>query len=1274
MKILFKRFFAAAISVVMTAVNLIPLCISANGINISTEQPVISLADSQPTITNVKISSVNSQIRFLSNGIFGREKISVTVYAKDNSGNSISCIKLFSNNAEIASSSSITYNAEDDSYYAVFTLDKGEYNLSAAACVGTGEIQTMGSLYSINLSESNNYESIEKDFTAVNSDIGSHVLIEDKVPDVKVYPLHVDSYENYVLLDSVGKYSDGNFCSFTDNEKVWTNGAYDFLVNAYDENSGVYSISHKLSNLSDYITVKNSGDIQADFSVIVNGGNSVGENFISAKSEDNSGNISAAVDSVHVEIDNVSPEIVIEKAEIIEDNGISIGNYTENSWINKRVKITVSANDDGSGADRIEMSANGGNVSIDNIMHNGKKVTYTYIVEPDFMGDLSFTAYDNVNNKSKNISYGAKIDIAFPSVTSFEMNQDIDIENYGFSIKNDTIISIEAYDAEPFCSGIDFIELGVVDLNYMDGEYNYNESDIKIIASELVSVSANQTCSFTINAGFKGQIFARAVDCAGNVGKWRNIESLVNDNQEVHNESSYMNINIANAPYTDIDGNPLYDTDQTIIFNVKDYHAGINEIKWYVRTSEGVIMGSDVYSNFSADDTNGWAVQKKHSIITEASKKITVSADENNIEIGLCFTDNAGFSTDWQVQYISIDKTAPEIISFDFDDKSDKSIFNKNRTATVIVNDKNIDFSNELIDITVSDMINKDSTPYKISDWELVSSDNRETLYKVTLSFSADAEYKINFNVQDVTGKKSANAHSASFIIDKTPPDIKITYDNNNSVNDNYYNSDRKATITVTENNFDKNSVKYTLSAFSADNITKIKETDIIPSKLNWIQNPDNKTQWTAVIDFNKEGKFNLSITCIDKAGNKKTVDGEAFYIDKTPPTLEQTFTNGKQKYATNTLIVPKIIISDYNLGNEKQSAEEIDVVINKIDMNGNTGSNFKCTSSKYTPTEKNKQAVYEANYNVFADKLTSDGIYDISITVSDMAGNTVELKNLSLSINRNGSTFELVNSDAKEIVEKFEVYGIPVQEAADIEIREINVSKRVDDIVIIVTHDDKKSYILESDKYTFTEGKTADNNSGWYETIYKIDKSTFSDDGIYSVDIYTSDEVGNENSNQKSTIRFSIDHTPPSIVISGVRDNANLKESEANLRITFSDRNLYSIDSLQGDDMIIKINNDVYNFDDLHNLGADISNDEAGNIVILMNMKADKKNHKVDMSASLIDKAGNISEFKDSAITFRLSATFLMRNGWIAVIIGSVILVVLAVDIFFIVRKARNR
>lgn len=1113
---------------------------------------------SKPVITKIKVKSENSPLNFLPSGIFGREKVTVTIYAKDSNNLEIKDINLYNNSSEIESSEQIKYDPSENAYFLSWILDNGSYNISANAVTENNS----GEIYSINLTQSPEKLN-EKDFTVSTGNTGTCFFIENTSPALEIHTVHTDANNTCINLDELnGKYIDGEFYAYKDNEKIWTNSPFNYLVTSSDENSGIYSISYKSNDLSEYTEIKAPESTQKNFSCLL-------DSIISVKTEDNSGNISE-ITPPSAEIDNTAPIVSIDKAEIIDENDNIAGNYTENKWTDKRIRITVSADDlidgKGSGTEKIELSEPNEKISLISSTQNGKKLTNVYIIEPNFEGTLKFSAYDNVNNKSSEISYAAR--------TSRNIH----------------------------------------------GDY----SDSQIITSS--------------------------------------------------------------PQYSDIDGNPLYSSDQTVKFKVTDSHAGIREIKWYVRTSKGIVSGSDTMSDFNSEYgiTDGWTTAENNGIITDAEKNIKISENENNIEIGLCFSDNDGFETPWEVRHISIDKTKPEIVSVKFNDKnnSGKKYYNHERTAVVTVKERNINSADISAEITNS--LTEYAQPYTSSSWKLISNKSNtdadgENLYQMTVTFHSDAEYKFSVTADDLTGKKSDKSKTSDFIIDKTAPVVKISYDNNEPCNNNYYNKDRTATITINEHNFSQSDVKIALSAFAEDNITKIKSSEIIPNQIQWTQSKNNKDEWTASVKLSKEGKYSLSAAYTDPAKNSSgNVRGEVFYIDKTAPKLEQTFTEkDNTKNAVNGSYVPKITLSDFNLGSENQALNNCDISINKLDVNGNTEKSFNFTSDNYKPAEVKKEAVYEMIYNIFQKNPEIDGIYNISISASDLAGNTVKSENLTVSVNRNGSTFELVNQEAKNAVDKFNNGSIPINEKPEVEIREINVSPLVGESTITITRDNKKMKALEKGDYTIVNDKTGENKNGWYETVYKISKKNFSFDGIYTISIDTNDEAGNSNKSDKGknkcVIKFIVDSSAPEIVIAGVKDGANLKETEVNLRIICSDKNLDSINEMHGDDMVITMNKKKYNLDSLEEINAEIKNDEAGSIIVTMPVVSQGKNSKNNISVTIRDKADNFSNPKKNEVTFRLSSSFLVRNGTAAIILIIAVVIALGADIYLMTRKIKK-
>lgn len=123
--------------------------------------------------------------------------------------------------------------------------------------------------------------------------------------------------------------------------------------------------------------------------------------------------------------------------------------------------------------------------------------------------------------------------------------------------------------------------------------------------------------------------------------------------------------------------------------------------------------------------------------------------------------------------------------------------------------------------------------------------------------------------------------------IDITPPEIFISYDNNQSINDLYFNKARTATITIVEQgHFDPK------AATDSIKVTALNKRD---GKVNqayrisdWATSGDTHT---AIVQFLKDAKYTLDISYTDSAGNPgvgaDTGDSAApyrFIIDMTAP------------------------------------------------------------------------------------------------------------------------------------------------------------------------------------------------------------------------------------------------------------------------------------------------------------------------------------------------------------------------------------------------------
>lgn len=214
--------------------------------------------------------------------------------------------------------------------------------------------------------------------------------------------------------------------------------------------------------------------------------------------------------------------------------------------------------------------------------------------------------------------------------------------------------------------------------------------------------------------------------------------------------------------------------------------------------------------------------------------------------------------------------------------------------------------------------------------------------------------------------------------IDITKPVIEVSYDNNNGdatfVDGVYYNSNRIATIKVTERNFDASLVN-----------AVITNTDgMVPTISGWTTtagtgNGDN-TVHTATIVYAADGDYTFAISAKDKVGNTNEAVNysnsqapTAFTIDKTVPVISIAYDNNdfanENYYKADRTATISILEHNFD-------ASRVVVTITATDngqpVNAPVISNWSKSGDTYTAT---------VNYSV-------DALYTFDISYSDKAQN----------------------------------------------------------------------------------------------------------------------------------------------------------------------------------------------------------------------------------------------------------------------------------------------
>lgn len=603
-----------------------------------------------------------------------------------------------------------------------------------------------------------------------------------------------------------------------------------------------------------------------------------------------------------------------------------------------------------------------------------------------------------------------------------------------------------------------------------------------------------------------------------------------------------------------------------------------------------VSTGNEDQSNKAKEE---WTVSSKITdndinIATKVESDIVVDANYNDIVLKVELTDNAG-NKSYDYIIFGIDRTAPEItVAYKSSAKPEtENYYSKTRSAYITIKERNI--TSEDVQLLIEKCTNmernfssSDKTEFRkglnIEKNKIKNGsgnhDNRA--YQIKVNFDKDGNYRIktlkcvdtaknaNTAVKHVKYESSSNndvvtaKNSTSFTIDKVKPVLKVSLDRNDQVhNKKYFDKTRTATITVTEHNFDTRD-----KADFVNNITaSLNGKTINKPSVSSFKRQGGSDKWVATVKFDADGDYTLAFKVTDKAGNvfdvKKNTSGvfsgnaaSDFTIDKTAPTISITNALANNRSYTT---VPTIVLTekDNNCSNITSSVEgtyydDNTKLLKKLSLKAN--SNGVLTADHRTQNE--------VKYSV----VEKDGIYTITVSCVDLAGNKSDTKTLRFTKNAEGSVFipsadlSKLNNDYSNKAKLSKELYIDEYSANEIKNADyyININgKRVSENII------SRKLVKDSSSA----------NGGWYHYRYTIDNNAIRSEGEYSVYIKSSVTIdksntihNNDSKNSKShriDINFTIDNTNPYVKITGLDRHTFIKTDKVPVKFYITDSNL---------------------------------------------------------------------------------------------------------------------
>jgi len=625
-------------------------------------------------------------------------------------------------------------------------------------------------------------------------------------------------------------------------------------------------------------------------------------------------------------------------------------------------------------------------------------------------------------------------------------------------------------------------------------------------------------------------VYLKITDNAGNY-TYISTDGLIVDNTAPREESIAPEITV--EPQQPVNG--LYNGDVKVSIVVTDpltgdTFAGLKKVTYRV-LNLGEETQNEVLYSFEIENPT------KEQLLQTWTGDITVQSalnNSNDVVIEVYAEDNAGNTSTDKVA-IKIDTTAPQIdIDYDNDNPDSGSYYKANRVATIKITERNFDPKDVKITITNTDNVIPD-VPTELAHWtkgEGTEANGDGTTYTATITYAADGDYTFAIEYTDLAGWTCGNVadktynkevvfaegtqNPTEFTIDQTAPVVTVSYNNNSAQNDKYFNATRTATITITEHNFPLNDIARVVFTQTTD------RGGVIPT-VSWTHNGDTHI---ATFNYTTDGDYTFDVAMTDLAGNASaeanygnTVAGKDFVIDTTfEDMISQEGVENGVAYGHDAEVIPNIKITDINLQEYK-----VTLVGVQKDKTIDLTDEVNALLSKGTET-------VTGIFDIFETKQDLDGIYTLTMTSKDKAGNEDSME-IIFTVNRFGSVY-VYEQYLVDLIANGGSYVYSVDE--DLIITEYNADKLVtDSLKIEITVDGRP---LEDVKFTVTpeiNDTVSVGSSGWYQYKYTISKDNFKTDGVYKISVSSKDATGNtpENSNYEDMgMSFRVDSTQAEI------------------------------------------------------------------------------------------------------------------------------------------------
>jgi large repetitive protein len=592
----------------------------------------------------------------------------------------------------------------------------------------------------------------------------------------------------------------------------------------------------------------------------------------------------------------------------------------------------------------------------------------------------------------------------------------------------------------------------VDDIHFDSGKLEVKVQDIDGNEKTTQVTLENGETTFTAEEDGKYTLTATAVDKAGNPADTRQVSFTVDKKQPILSISE------------DVNGK-FFKEDKELKFTVKDLTFDLlNTVLLVKKGFEPYVIGELAPSLFKAEVT--------HKFTQDGRYGITLSS-----------TDGVGLSGSISPVTFTIDKTPPVIRAEGVEKIETPEGENdpkKYHELAVTITDDNSDWENTTMKIYRND-----------EELSIVTGENVAN----THVFKEDGKYDIQIVAADKAGNQTSH-ETISFTVDNTPPKMFISGVENGA----YYQKLENLQLSIEDLTFQ----------LKETTLEILKDGAAYEVDGAWEEIRSKGKLYKAIrkLSFDKDGKYEISLTTKDLFGNTNKLGPIKFTIDNTDPEFLVVSDPVDEHLKVNRVV--KVTLDEINPDWEK--------TILNVTRNG-----FKYDEIK------GEEVIKEAGH-IFSE----DGNYVLYLKATDKAENEKIYEQMKFTIDKSQPELEIDGVEDGGYYQKLENLELSIEDLTFL----------LKDAKLVVK---KNGEPLEKLDGTWDESYT---EGGLKRAIRKL---SFDQDGDYEISLTVNDLLGNDAT--LGPIKFTIDATDPVISFDGIDEGAFVQKDKK-AKVIVNERN----------------------------------------------------------------------------------------------------------------------